>query len=363
MSKIININSINEYPFISPYTLKQELPSATKQIDFVQQSRQQVRQILDGNDPRLLLIVGPCSIHDIEAAKEYALKLRQLSDNVSKSFFIIMRAHFEKPRTTLGWKGLLLDPHLDGSNDLLAGLRLSRELLMFLAELGMPAATEFLDPIFSPYLSDLISWGCIGARTSESQIHRQLASGLPMPVAFKNSTSGSIEVAINGILAAAYPHSYVGINEQGSIAVIQTQGNSYAHIALRGGESRTNYDADSIAYTMERLKKKHLPQNLVIDCSHDNSSRNYHQQAIVFQSVLQQYIKGNSKIKGLSLESNLHAGQQNAAIEKSLLLYGVSITDACMDWVMTEELIYQGKAMLEQQNLAETQKDSICAQL
>lgn len=363
MSKIFNIHALDTEPLISPHTLKQELPLTAKHLEFVQQSRQQIRRILDGEDSRLLLVVGPCSIHDITAAKEYAIKLHRLSSNISKYFFVIMRTHFEKPRTALGWKGLLHDPHLNGSDDFTAGLKLSRELLLFLATLGIPAATEFLDPITSLYLGDLISWACIGARTSESQIHRQCASGLPMPVAFKNSTSGNIDVAINGILAASCAHSSFGINEQGGISVVQTKGNRHCHIVLRGGESKPNYDADSIAYAVERLKKNHLPQHVVVDCSHDNSSRNYHQQISVFQSVIHQYVQGNSAIKGLSLESNLQAGRQSLLLDKSPLLYGVSITDPCMDWPMTEELLYWGKSMLEQQISAEAIKDAACAQL
>jgi 3-deoxy-7-phosphoheptulonate synthase len=236
-------------------------------------------------------------------------------------------------------------------------------LLLFLAELGLPSATEFLDPVTSHYLGDLISWACVGARTSESQIHRQCASGLPMPVAFKNSTSGNIEVAINGVLAASCPHSFISINEHGAISVVQTQGNRYAHIALRGGESSPNYDAETIAQTIESLKKRDLPQHLIIDCSHDNSFRNYNQQISVFQSVIHQYVQGNTNIKGLSLESNLQAGQQAFLMDKSRLQYGVSITDGCMDWRMTEELLYWGKTIIEQQNSAEALKDSVFAQI
>lgn len=363
MSKIFNMNSPDSECLVSPYKLKQKWPLTANHLEFVHHSRQQIKNILDGVDSRLLLIVGPCSIHDIEAAKEYAIKLRQLADNISRSFFLVMRAYFEKPRTALGWKGLLHDPHLNGSHDMDAGLNFSRELLLFLADLGMPAATEFLDPITSHYLGDLISWACIGARTSESQIHRQCASGLPMPVAFKNSTSGNVDVAINGILAASCAHSFFGINEQGSMSVIRTKGNRHAHIALRGGESKPNYDADSIAYTIERLKKNHLPQHVVVDCAHDNSSRVYSRQIPVFQSVIHQYIQGNAAIKGLSLESNLHAGQQSLVMDKSRLRYGVSITDPCLDWLMTEELLCWGKVMIERQASVEVLKDGAYAQV
>nr|MBA3816346.1 3-deoxy-7-phosphoheptulonate synthase [Parachlamydiaceae bacterium] len=269
MTKHSNPNARNAESLISPQMLKEGLPPLAAHLEFIEQSRQQIQRILSGEDSRLFLVVGPCSIHDITAAKEYAIKLRHLSDKISKHFFVVMRTHFEKPRTSLGWKGLLHDPHLDGSNAISTGLNLSRELLLFLADLGLPAATEFLDPITFHYLGDLISWACIGARTSESQIHRQFASGLPMPVAFKNSTSGNIDVAINGVLAATCSHSFFGITEHGSLSIVETKGNRHAHVALRGGELKPNYDADSIAYALEQLKKNHLPQQLVIDCSHD----------------------------------------------------------------------------------------------
>lgn len=363
MSKICNIHAQSTEPLISPHALKQEIFLTPEHLEFVGRSRERIRSILDGEDNRLLLIVGPCSIHDITAAKEYAIKLQRLSQEISKYFFVVMRAHFEKPRTALGWKGLLHDPHLDGSYDLETGLKLSREMLTFLATIGMPAATEFLDPMTSHYIEDLISWACIGARTSESQIHRQCASGLSMPVGFKNSTSGNIDVAINGILAASCAHSFFGINEEGGISIIQTKGNRHSHLVLRGGELKSNYDTESISFAIEKLKKHCLPQQLIIDCSHDNSSRNYHKQISVFKSVIDQYVQGNTAIKGLSLESNLLAGQQNIAKEKSQLLYGMSITDPCMDWKMTEELLYWGKTILEGHHSAEAVKDNAYAQL
>lgn len=351
MSKIFNLDAINIEPLISPAALKHEQPASAKQLEFINHSRSQIERILSNEDPRLLLIVGPCSVHDLNAAKEYATKLRELSDTVSKSFLVIMRAYFEKPRTALGWKGMLHDPHLNGTNDIRTGLKWSRELLLFLAELGVPAATEFLDPITPRYLGDLISWACIGARTSESQIHRQFASGLPMPVAFKNSTSGSIDVAINGVLAAKCPHAFLGIDDQGSIVVMETKGNSFAHIALRGGEGKPNYDPQSISYALERLHQLHLPERLIVDCSHDNSERKYERQVPVFQSVIQQHIQGNAAIKGVALESNLFAGNQMFLLDNSRMQYAVSLTDPCMDWAMTEELILWGKAMLEKEKL------------
>lgn len=347
MSKIFNLDALNIEPIPSPHVLKQELPATPKQIEFIHESRTQIQRILDGEDSRLILIVGPCSIHDITAAKEYAIKLRQMTDRISKSFFVVMRTYFEKPRTTLGWKGLIHDPHLNGSNDICTGLRWSRELLLFLADLQIATATEFLDPSTPRFLGDLISWACIGARTSESQIHRQFASGLPMPVAFKNSTSGNIDVAINGILAASCRHAFLGIDDNGSLAMMQTKGNAHAHIALRGGENKPNFDAQSISYVLERLKKTHLPQRIVIDCAHDNSFRRHEQQIPVFQSVIHQYVEGNTSIKGLALESNLFAGNQMILLDKARLQYAVSLTDPCIDWATTEELILWGKAAIE----------------
>lgn len=356
MSKIFNLHVMNIEPLPSPATLKHNLPATPKQLEFVHHSRNQIERILSNDDNRLLLIVGPCSIHDLIAAKEYALKVRELSDAVSKSFLVIMRAYFEKPRTALGWKGLLHDPHLNGTNDIRMGLQQSRELLLFLADLGIPAATEFLDPATPRYLGDLISWSCIGARTSESQIHRQFASGLPMPVAFKNSTSGNIDVAINGILAAKCPHSFLGIDDNGSLIMIETKGNPYAHIVLRGGESKPNYDPQSISYALQRLHHLHLPQRIIVDCSHDNSDRKHEKQVPVFQSVIQQHIQGNSAIKGVALESHLFAGNQAFLLDNSRLQYAVSVTDPCMDWTTTEELILWGKAILEKEKLPQSLK-------
>jgi 3-deoxy-7-phosphoheptulonate synthase len=350
MSKILNIDGLNIEPLPSPHSLKQELPVSAKQREFVRNSRLQVERILNGEDARLLLIVGPCSIHDITAAKEYAIKLGELSETVSKSFFVIMRTYFEKPRTALGWKGLLHDPHLDGSNDMCAGLRLARKLLFFLADIGIAAATEFLDPATPRYLEDLVSWSCIGARTSESQTHRQLASSLPMPVAFKNSTSGSIEVAVNGIMTASSPHAFLGLDDNGSVAIVQSKGNPHAHIVLRGGGNKPNYDPQSISFALDCLKRARLPERLLVDCSHDNSFRRHTQQVPVFQSVVQQYIQGNNAIKGIVLESHINPGCQMLPLDRSRLQYAVSLTDPCLDWNSTKELILWGNDLLQNQN-------------
>jgi len=339
MSKIFSFESPHIKPLPSPFVVKKEFPATKEQLNLIQETRSQLIRILNKEDSRLLLIVGPCSIHDIKAAKEYALKLQKLSERLSKHFLILLRTYFEKPRTSRGWKGMLYDPHLDGSNDIATGLRRSRELLLWLAKIGLGTATEFLDPISAQYLGDLISWACVGARTVESQIHRQFASGLPMPISFKNGTSGRIDVAINGVLTALDPHTFFGVNETGNLSIIQTQGNPHAHISLRGGMNQPNYDEASITMALEQLQKHNLPQRLIVDCSHDNSSRNYEKQGFVFRSVIEQYAKGNAGIRGLILESHLFSGNQTLSNNGSGLKYAVSLTDPCLDWDTTEELI------------------------
>jgi len=330
----------------APYTLKQEIPLSAQQHAFIIESRRQIEKILRGEDKRLLLIVGPCSIHNINGAKEYAEKLHALAKDVSEPFLLIMRAYFEKPRTSKGWKGLLYDPHLNDTQDMATGLRHSREVLLALADFKIPAATEFLDPATPNYIGDLISWSCIGARTAESQVHRQFASGLPMPVAFKNSTSGNVDVAINGVLSAKTPHAFFGIDESGHISIVRTKGNPHAHIVLRGGESHPNYDPDSIAKVLEKLQKNQLAKNIIVDCSHDNSRRDHEKQMTVFQSIIEQSSQGNDAIKGLILESNLSAGCQPIHADKSLLNYAVSLTDPCLDWKTTEALIRNAASQL-----------------
>lgn len=347
MPKIHPLEALPSEGLTSPMAFKQELPAHPHQVEFVQEARQQIRNILEGTDNRLLLIVGPCSIHDTKAAREYAEKLKTLAQTVSKSFFIVMRTYFEKPRTALGWKGMLYDPHLDGSNDIETGIRQARQLLLDLTDMKVPTATEFLDPLSPRFLSDLISWACIGARTTESQIHRQFASGLPMPVAFKNSTSGNINVAVKGVLTATCPHAFFGVNDQGYVSIVRTKGNPYAHIALRGGENTPNYDAQSIEKALEQLRKNHLPERVVIDCSHDNSNRCHETQKTVFDSVLQQYRNGNQAIRGLALESHLFSGSQHLQLDKSKMQYAVSLTDPCLGWNETEALILKNAALFE----------------
>lgn len=361
MSKIYTLDQLYTEPLPTPAEFKEQLPMTAQLLEFIQGTRRQVVDILDGSDNRLLLIVGPCSIHDPIAAKEYAGKLKRLAAEVSKQFLIIMRTYFEKPRTALGWKGMIYDPHLDGSNNMVAGIRQARELLITLAEMQVPAATEFLDPMTYGYLGDLITWSCIGARTAESQIHRQFASGLSMPVAFKNNTMGNVDVAINGMLTASTPHTFFGIDDSGSTAAIHTKGNRHAHLMLRGGESGPNCDADSVHLALERLKKHHLPERLIIDCSHDNSGRWHEGQKQAFSAVIQQYCQGNQSIRGLAIESHLFAGNQQIPLDKSRLRYAVSVTDPCLDWESTECLILEGAALLDASSVSEALAESILA--
>lgn len=325
---------------LSPFELKNLYPLQATQKAFVEESRKEIRQVLDGSDPRILLIVGPCSIHDPKSAKEYAIKLKQLTKEVEDHFVLVMRAYFEKPRTMLGWKGFLHDPGLDNSNDIEKGLILTRQLLLELMQLEIPVAAEFLEPASCAYFDDLISWGCIGARTSASQTHRQMASGLPMPIAFKNTTDGNVGSAIHGIVSCAQAHTYMGIDQNGHIAAVQTNGNPYGHLVLRGSDSETNYDPDSISDALKALKKAHLPLRLLIDCSHGNSNRTHEQQCHVFQSVIGQIMEGNQSIRGLLLESHLNAGNQQMSGTPAQLKYAVSLTDPCLDWPTTEKVIH-----------------------
>jgi 3-deoxy-7-phosphoheptulonate synthase len=334
-----------------------ELPISTAQQQFIEKTRHEIKQIIEGKDPRLLLIVGPCSIHDTIAAKEYARKLHALAQSVSDTFLIVMRVYFEKPRTTLGWKGFLYDPWLDGSHDIPSGIRMTRRLLLDLAELEIPTAAEFLDISSAYYFGDLLSWGCIGARTAASQTHRQVASGLSMPVAFKNSTDGNVDIAINGVINASSPHTFIGMNAHGRLSTVHTSGNTHGHIVLRGGESKPNYDPESISYTLERLQKANLPACLLIDCAHDNSSRKHEQQALVFQSIINQIVEGNREIRGALLESHLFSGNQPMT-NASQLKYAVSLTDPCLNWETTEHLIRWGGSMLKKERCHE-KKSSI----
>ncbi len=336
--RLQNLNVLDEHVLISPLELRESQPCSEKVCATVQSGRRIVEAILDRQDPRLLVVVGPCSIHDIDAAKEYATRLKRLHDELADSLYIVMRVYFEKPRTTVGWKGFINDPHLDDTFDVEQGLRQARALLLWLNELGLPTGTEALDPISPQYLADLFTWSAIGARTTESQTHREMASGLSTPIGFKNGTNGSLEVAINALRSAAAPHNFLGISGQGQVAVIETKGNRYGHIILRGGRE-PNYDSVSVALAEEALTKTGMPKNIVIDCSHANSHKKYELQPLVAENVVNQIVEGNRSIVGIMLESHLNAGHQSLSKDKAGLRYGVSITDACMGWEETEQLL------------------------
>ncbi|MBO9490201.1 3-deoxy-7-phosphoheptulonate synthase [Endozoicomonas sp. G2_1] len=341
----IHVNS--EQVLITPEQLRAELPLSENGRQYVLQARQVISDIIHKRDPRLLVISGPCSIHDIEAAKEYARFLKGLHDKYQDSLYIVMRVYFEKPRTTVGWKGLINDPHMDGSFDVETGLRKARELLIYLTELGLPLATEALDPISPQYLAELFSWSAIGARTTESQTHREMASGLSMPIGFKNGTNGSLGVAINAMQSAASSHRFMGINRQGQVALIKTSGNPDGHVILRGGK-QPNYDSVNIAETEHELASNNLAQSIVVDCSHGNSNKDYRRQPLVAENVFNQICEGNRSIIGIMLESHLKAGNQSADLPENEREYGVSVTDACIDITATEALIEQAHNKLAQ---------------
>lgn len=341
-----NIHIKGERVLITPEELAKELPVSERALDNIESTRNVISDIIHGKDHRLLVISGPCSIHDIEAAKAYALKLKELHETCKDTLFIVMRVYFEKPRTTVGWKGLINDPHLDGTFDIETGLRKARELLIWLAELELPVATEALDPISPQYLAELFSWSAIGARTSESQTHREMASGLSMPVGFKNGTDGSLGIAINALKSAASGHSFMGINKQGQVSIIATQGNPDGHIILRGGK-QPNYDSVCVSDCEIELENARLTAGLVVDCSHANSSKDYRRQPLVAQNVVNQILEGNQSIIGIMLESHLNAGNQSSDGKTFAELdYGVSITDGCIDWDSTETLITQTRDKL-----------------
>lgn len=328
-------------PLQPPRALKEALPATTAANTTVFTARQAVQNILSREDDRLLVVVGPCSIHDPKAALEYAQRLRQLAAEVEEHLFLVMRVYFEKPRTTVGWKGLINDPKLDGSNDIQTGLRLARELLVEINSLGLSAATEFLDPIVPQYIDDLVAWAAIGARTTESQTHRELASGLSMPVGFKNATDGSLQVAIDAMRSSRRPHSFLGIDEDGSTSIVRTTGNPFGHAVLRGGRARSNYDPESIAAAVADLRKAGLTESLMVDCSHANCNKQHARQEEVWNSVIEQRLAGQRALIGLMVESHLHEGAQPLPESgpPGPLLYGVSVTDACVNWETTERMI------------------------
>ncbi len=333
----LNIESI--IPLITPAQLKQEMPISEAAVASVQQGRQVIRDILDRKDPRLFVVIGPCSIHDVDAAKDYAQRLRKLSEQVSDSLYLVMRVYFEKPRTTVGWKGLINDPYMNDTFRIQDGLHISRRLLIDLAEMGLPLSTEALDPISPQYLQDLITWSAIGARTTESQTHREMASGLSSAVGFKNGTDGNLSVAINALMSVANPHRFLGIDQSGSVAIVSTKGNPYGHIVLRGGGGKPNYDSVHVTLANQALEKANLPQNVMVDCSHENSEKNPALQPLVMENVANQILEGNQSIIGLMVESNLKHGRQNIPADLSDLEYGLSVTDGCISWDETEQAI------------------------
>jgi len=323
---------------LPPVFLEEELPISEAASSTVFNARHQVSEILAARDPRLLVIVGPCSIHDPKAAREYAAKLKPVMAELADSLCIVMRVYFEKPRTTIGWKGLINDPYLDQSYKINDGLRIARHLLLDLAEMGVPAGTEFLDIISPQYFVDLVTWGAIGARTTESQVHRQLVSGLSCPVGFKNGTSGNVQIAIDAILSASGEHTFLGGTKNGQTAIFATTGNPECHIILRGGRSSTNYDAASVDATGRQMEKAGLPARIMIDCSHANSSKDYSRQALVAQDIAGQITAGDRRIIGVMIESNLVAGAQKLVKGKPLV-YGQSMTDACIGWPETMDML------------------------
>jgi 3-deoxy-7-phosphoheptulonate synthase len=323
---------------LPPVFLEEEIPTTEQASASVEQFRQEIYQILEGRDSRLLVVVGPCSIHDVSAAREYAARLKNSAAELGSQLLLVMRVYFEKPRTTVGWKGLINDPHLDQSFKINEGLRLARHLLVDLAEMGVPAGTELLDMITPQYLAGLVSWGAIGARTTESQPHRQLVSGLSCPVGFKNATSGDVSVAIEAIQSAAYPHCFLGHTKHGQSAIFSTSGNSACHLILRGGRGLTNYDAESVEQVSRQLERGQLPAHLMIDCSHANSKKNLDEQVRVCRDVGGQVARGEKRIMGVMLESNLVRGTQKLVAGEKLV-YGQSVTDPCLGWEETERLL------------------------
>ena len=336
--KLDNVNIDNQEILITPEELKRQLPATEEVKRGISQNREIVRSVIDGTDKRLLLVVGPCSIHNPREAIDYAERLKALSESVNDKLFIVMRAYFEKPRSTVGWKGLINDPHLDDSFKIAEGLAMARKLLLEISKLGLPLANEALDPITPQYLQELFSWTAIGARTSESQTHREMASGLSCPVGFKNGTDGSLDVALNALQSVKSPHRFLGISPDGKVSIVTTKGNAHAHVVLRGGTNGPNYYPENIAVCEEELESIGATQAIMVDCSHANSNKDHTKQGSVLEAVAEQISVGNKSIRGVMLESNLKPGNQKVDSSQELQ-YGVSITDACIGWEETERLL------------------------
>lgn len=341
-----NLNIASFDPMPTPEEIHQRVPLSEQAAKSVLTGRRALEAILDRNDRRRFVVVGPCSIHDPVAGIDYARRLKKLADEVSDTLLLVMRVYFEKPRTSTGWKGYINDPRMDDSFHIEEGMQKAREFLLAVNELGLAAATEALDPISPQYLGDLIAWTAIGARTSESQTHREMSSGLSTPVGFKNSTDGSLDAAVNAIISAASPHSFLGINAQGRSSVTRTRGNRYGHLVLRGGGNRPNYDTVSVTLAEAALKKAKLATNIVIDCSHANSYKKPELQPLVMQDCINQIRLGNISIVGLMIESNIEAGNQSIPADLAQLKYGCSVTDGCVDWATTEKMIRSAHAAL-----------------
>ena len=331
-----NINIESPEILITPAELKREIPLSEKAREVVAQGRTDIENILERKDHRVIVVVGPCSIHDLKAAQEYAIRLKALAEKVSDTLLIVMRVYFEKPRTTTGWKGLINDPFMNDSFKITDGLHIGRQLLHDILEIGLPTATEALDPISPQYMQDLIAWSAIGARTTESQTHREMASGLSSSVGFKNGTDGSLTVAINALQSVASPHRFLGINSDGNVAIITTKGNPYAHVVLRGGNGKPNYDSVSVSICEQELEAAGVAPNIMVDCSHANSNKDHNLQPLVLDNVTNQIIEGNKSIIGVMIESHLNAGNQKLSSNPEDMEYGVSVTDACIDWQTTE---------------------------
>lgn len=346
MSQLADLNVASNLPLPSPDFLLSEIPPTEAQSKFVDQSRREISEILFRRDDRFLLIVGPCSIHDPEACREYAERLAKLAEEVKEKILIVMRVYFEKPRTTVGWKGLIMDPHLDGSDDIPRGLTAARTFLREVLSLGLPTATELLDPITPQFIADLISWSAIGARTSESQTHRQMASGLSMPLGFKNATSGSLKAATDAIKAASFPQTFLGVSSQGIASAVTTKGNPFCHLILRGGESGPNADAESMAQAASLLVRNGLTETIMVDASHANCGKDDLKMPEVFRQIIAQRVAGNRAITGAMLESHLVAGNQSFPQPLDQLTRGQSITDKCIDWETTEALVREAAAAL-----------------
>jgi 3-deoxy-7-phosphoheptulonate synthase len=342
-----NLRVSSQETLITPSQIKAEIPLSEKAVEVVNKGRADVQNILERTDHRLIVVIGPCSIHDTKAAIDYAHRLKELSDKVDDTLVLVMRVYFEKPRTTVGWKGLINDPYLDDSFRISDGLKIGRQLLLDISNIGLPTSTEALDPISPQYMQDMIAWSAIGARTTESQTHREMASGLSSAVGFKNGTDGGLTVAINALQSVSEPHRFLGINSDGQVAIITTTGNPHSHIVLRGGDDKPNYDSVSVSVCERVLMKHNIVPNLMIDCSHANSNKNHELQPLVIENVTNQILEGNRSIIGVMVESNIGAGNQKGGPDLSKLKYGVSITDKCIDWETTEQSLLEMRDKLK----------------